>query len=162
MLFFFNISEGGCISGNDIPSLATHMGRLGAGTGLFPDSGELAVRIGGAWSVSYSCCSWESSPLESTIHRSRIHNSTWMRTVLRVWLGIAAFVSCTAISKAQTYYYYPSSNSTAPTVTTGQATAPTPASMLLHLFRKPLLHRSADQCWSRRRAARIVPYRGGE
>jgi uncharacterized protein YkwD len=125
MLFFFNILEKGCISGNDIPSLATHMGRLGARKGPFPDSGELAVRIGVAWSDSYSCCSWESCPLESTIRRSRIHNSTWMRTVLRVWLGCVACVACTAVSKAQTYYYYPSSNTAAPGFTTGQATAPT-------------------------------------
>jgi hypothetical protein len=49
MLFFINIPEKGCISGKAIPSLATHMGRLGALKGPFPDSGALAVRIGDAW-----------------------------------------------------------------------------------------------------------------
>jgi len=55
MLFFLNILEKGCISGNVIPSLATHMGRLGALKEPFPDSGALAVRIGAAWSVSDPC-----------------------------------------------------------------------------------------------------------
>ncbi len=142
MLLFFNIPERGCISGNDIPSLATHMGRLGARKGLFPDSGELAVRIGAAWSVSYSCCSWESCPLESTIRRSRIHNSTWMRTVLRVWLGAVALISGATVSEAQTYYYYPSSNTTAPTVTTGQATAPT------YYYRRGLFGRFVRSAYS--------------
>ncbi len=142
MLFFFNIPEKGCISGNDIPSLATHMGRLGAQNGRFPDSGELAVRIGAAWSVSYSCCSWESCPLESTIRRSRIHNSTWMRTVLRVWLGAVAYISCAAVSEAQTYYYYPSSNTTAPSVTTGQATTPT------YYYRRGLFGRFVRSAYS--------------
>ena len=63
--------------------------------------------------------------MESTTYSSRIHNSTWMRTVLRVWLGCAAFVSCTVASEAQTYYYYPSSGTNAPSVTTGQTTTPT-------------------------------------
>ncbi len=142
MLFFFNIPEGGCISGKDIPSLATHMGRLGAWNGLFPDSGELAVRIGAAWSVSYSCCYWETCPLESTTDRSRNHNSTWMRLVLRVWLGSAAFVSCAAVSEAQTYYYYPSSNTTAPTVTSGQATTPT------YYYRRGLFGRVVRSAYS--------------
>ena len=62
--------------------------------------------------------------------------------VLRVWLGIAAFVSCTAISKAQTYYYYPSSNSTAPTVTTGQTTAPT------YYYRRGLFGRFARSAYT--------------
>ena len=56
MLFFLNIPEKGCISGIGIPSLATHMGRLGALNDPFPDSGALAVRIGDAWSVSDPCC----------------------------------------------------------------------------------------------------------
>jgi uncharacterized protein YkwD len=118
------------------------MGRLGAWNGPFPHSGGLAVRIGGAWSVSYSCRSLESCPLESTIYSSRIHNSTWMRTVLRVWLGCAAFVSCAAASEAQTYYYYPSSGTNAPSVTTGQTTAPT------YYYRRGLFGRFSRSAYS--------------
>ena len=55
LLFFINVPKKSCISGSDIPSLATHMGRLGALHEPFPDSGALAVRIGAAWSVSDSC-----------------------------------------------------------------------------------------------------------
>ena len=125
MLVFINIPERGCISGNSIPSLATHMGRLGALNDPFPDSGVLAVRIGAAWSVSYSCCFWEFCPLESTIYGSRNHNSTWTRTILRVWFGGVAALCCVASSEAQTYYYYPSSGTNAPGVMAAPATAPT-------------------------------------
>ncbi len=63
--------------------------------------------------------------MESTTYSSRIHNSTWMRMVRRVCLGCSALLSCVSVSEAQTYYYYPSSGTNAPTVTTGQTTAPT-------------------------------------
>ena len=63
--------------------------------------------------------------MESTTYSSRIHNSTWMRSILRVWLGCAAFVSTAAVSEAQTYYYYPSSGTNAPGVRAGQTTTPT-------------------------------------
>jgi uncharacterized protein YkwD len=125
MLFFVNIPEKGCISGKAIPSLATHMGRLGASKGPFPDSGALAVRIGDAWSVSDSCCSQEFCPLERTTYGSRNDISTWKRTIIRVWLGCAVLLACAAASEAQTYYYYPSSGTNAPGVTAAQTTAPT-------------------------------------
>ena len=73
MLFFLNIPKKGCISGIAIPSLATHMGRLGALNDPFPDSGAVAVRIGGAWSVSDSCCIQEFCPLET--HNLRLKES---------------------------------------------------------------------------------------
>lgn len=125
MLFFLNIPEKGCISGIAIPSLATHMGRLGALNSPFPDSGALAVRIGGAWSASDSCCSQEFCPLERTTYSSRNHNSTWTRTIRRVWFGCAVLLSCAASSEAQTYYYYPSSGTNAPGVAAAPMTAPT-------------------------------------
>jgi uncharacterized protein YkwD len=125
MLFFLNIPEKGCISGIVIPSLATHMGRLGALNDPFPDSGALAVRIGDAWSVSDPCCSQEFCPLERSAYSSRNHNSTWTRTILRVWLGCAVLLACTATSEAQTYYYYPSSGTNAPGFTAAPMTAPT-------------------------------------
>ena len=71
MLIFLNIPEKGCISGIGIPSLATHMGRLGALSDPFPDSGAPAVRIGDAWSVSDPCCTQEFCPLELTTYGSR-------------------------------------------------------------------------------------------
>jgi uncharacterized protein YkwD len=48
-----------------------------------------------------------------------------MRTICRVCLGYVAFISCAAVSEAQTYYYYPSSGTNAPGITTGQTTVPT-------------------------------------
>ena len=63
--------------------------------------------------------------MESMTYSSRIHNSTGMRTMLRVWFGCVAVVSVGATTQAQTYYYYPSSVANAPTVTNGQTTAPT-------------------------------------
>jgi uncharacterized protein YkwD len=125
MLFFLNIPEKGCISGIAIPSLATHMGRLGALNDPFPDSGALAVRIGDAWSVSDPCCSQEFCPLERSTYGSRNHNSTWTRTILRVWFGCAVLLVCAATSEAQTYYYYPSSGTNAPGVTAAPTTTPT-------------------------------------
>jgi uncharacterized protein YkwD len=125
MLFFLIIPERGCISGMGIPSLATHMGRLGALNDPFPDSGARAVRIGDAWSVSDPCFSQEFCPLELTIHSSRNHNSTWTRTMPRAWLGCAVLLCCTATSEAQTYYYYSSSGTSAPGVAAAPTTAPT-------------------------------------
>jgi uncharacterized protein YkwD len=57
--------------------------------------------------------------------RNTTHSSSWTNSVVRLSIGCVAFVSATATAQAQTYYYYPSSGTAAPGVTTGTTTAPT-------------------------------------
>ncbi len=80
--------------------------------------------------------------MEPSTYSSRNDNSTWMRTILRVWFGSAALLFCTAVSEAQTYYYYPSSGTTAPGVGAVQTTTPT------YYYRRGLFGRFARPTYS--------------
>ena len=72
------------------------------------------------WSSTSPCDSWEFCPLQSTTH-----NSCWMSRVVRLGFGCLAVLTVTVSAKAQTYYYYPPSLPSTPTVTTGTIVAPT-------------------------------------
>ena len=84
----------------------------------FPDSGELAVRIGVARCGANPCFSWEFCPLQI-----KTYNSRCTKIVVRFWIGCVAFATATVTAQAQTYTYYPVTS--APNVTTGTTTAPT-------------------------------------
>lgn len=47
-----------------------------------------------------------------------------MKIGVRFWFGCVAFLTATVTAQAQTYYYYPSSVTSGPSVTTGTTTAP--------------------------------------
>jgi uncharacterized protein YkwD len=53
---------------------------------------------------------------------SKTHNSRCVSQVVRSLFGCLAFVAVAASAQGQTYYYYPSSVPTTPTVTTGTTT----------------------------------------
>jgi uncharacterized protein YkwD len=55
----------------------------------------------------------------------KTYNSAWMKIAVRLWFGCVAFVLATVTTQAQTYYYYPSSVTSAPGVTSGTTSAPT-------------------------------------
>ena len=125
MLFFLNIPEKGCISGIGIPSLATHMGRLGALNESFPGFGGTRRKdwrrverfrpmlLSGVLSIGANNLQLKESQLNLD------ENDPSRVARMRGAFG------CTATSEAQTYYYYPSSGTNAPGVTAAPTTAPT-------------------------------------
>jgi uncharacterized protein YkwD len=53
------------------------------------------------------------------------NSARWTSTVVRLWIGCVAFATLSAGAQAQTYYYYPSSVTSVPTVARGATVAPT-------------------------------------
>ncbi len=70
--------------------------------------------------VSTHATSWEFCPLQMTNNNAR-----WMSAVARFGFGCMIFLTASVTARAQTYYYYPSSVTSAPTVTTDANVAPT-------------------------------------
>lgn len=68
---------------------------------------------------------WPMSLVGDRPLQTRSHNSGWMNTVVRVGIGCVAFVATTVVAEAQTYYYYPTSGTSAPTVTSDSTSTPT-------------------------------------
>ena len=83
----------------------------------FPDSGRSVARIGASRAGSGPCISREICPLPFTTHK------LWRSTVTRLCLGCAALTAATA-ARAQTYYYYPSTATSAPVYNAGTTAAP--------------------------------------